>query len=278
VVKIFFTLFLLTSFAISSSSVTLEDKVIGLVDKDDYKTHKGFIDLLFKNKNKFITNSNINIIKVIKTLQDNGLFKYIFKKPVNMNLTFEADEIQSLLLTIKSIQDSLNAIGYSFFTTTQTIYNNNHLKWSINLKTNVAIDPILLNIEFVKRGIVINDIIKYKKTKWTYLINANKIRLSDVYKIQKNTSIKIKKYTDIFIQPTPQIEDESKIHIISHPNNTWYPYIVFYDEQLNILKIKKYNKIIKNIKTQIPVNTYYIKISDIYINKNFNNGFKVSIE
>jgi hypothetical protein len=276
VVKLFIAFFILFSSLIAEENA-LTTKIRSLVEIKDYKEHKGFINILFKNENKFITNNQLNIIKIIKTLQSNGLFKFIFNKPENIKITFKTNEMNNLLLSIKSIKDSLNDIGYNFFTTIETTYNG-YLKWSINIKTNVSIDPILLNNEFAKRGIVITDVIKHSKTQWTYELNTDNPRLSDVFKIQKNTSMKIKKYSDIFIQPDPKLKGEHTIQVISHPHNTWHPYVVFYDKQLNILKIRKHNKIIKNITFNIPIDSYYIKISDIYVSKNFNNGFRVLIK
>jgi len=278
VVKKILLSFLLISFCYADTSL-VKQKVINLVSPDDYKIHKGFIDILFRDDNKFFTNSRINVIKIIKILQDNGLFKFMFQEPVNMSISFETHNTDNVLLVIKSVQDVLHTIGYGFFITTQAQYNRNTLKWSINFKTNAGMDPILLNKELNKRGITIQDIIQYGKTKWTYKLDTKRARLNDTYKIQKHQEVKIKKRnSDIFIQPIDISDGYSSITITSNPKNTWYPYIVFYDEQLRILKIKKVDRRIKRIKLQIPPSSFYIKLSDIYINKNITNGFRVLIE
>lgn len=256
----------------------LTDKIKNLVNQKDFDTHKDFIDILFKNEDKFLTNSRLNTLKIIKTLKDNGLFKFMFKEPVDMSISFEVQNTDSVLLSIKSIQDALYAIGYGFFITTQAQYTNT-LKWSIGLKTNIGVDPILLNQELQKRGITIEDVTKYGTTKWAYKLNTRHIRLGDTYKIKKYEIKKIKKRSsDIFLQPNEISNGHSMLEIVSASKNTWYPYISFYDKKLNILKIKKVDKIIKKLRTRIPVDSFYIKISDIYTNKNFNNGFKVSIK
>lgn len=269
--------FLFVCICYANISTPLQNKVINLIDKEDYKTHKDFINILLRDEDKFLTNSKINVIKIIKVLQDNGLFKFIFKNPIDMSLAFEAKSRDNVLLTIKSIQDALHSVGYGFFITTQAQYSN-ILKWSISFKTNVGIDPLLLDVELRKRGIIIEDIIKHKKTRWTYKLNTKNVRLSGVHKLKKEQAVTIKERANsIFIQPIG-INGYSNIIITSNPKNTWYPYIVFYDKQLNILKMKKVDKIIKRIKTRIPLGSHYIKLSDIYISKNFNNGFTILIE
>jgi hypothetical protein len=288
-VKIIFAYIILLSYTFASNDL-FTNKIVNILDQETYNKHKNFINILFKNKSKFllkdddqnIQSSRINTIKIIKVLQKNGLLQNELSKATDITLTFQSKTSDNILLTVKLIQDTLNAIGYNFFVPTEISYKNT-LRFTITLNTTTPIDPIFLQKELYKRGIIILDITKKQNTKWIYLINTTNAKLSDVVTIKKREKKKIRKsskYIMIKLQEDPNEDNDSSMrYIIIHSDhrNTWYPYITFYDVELNILNIKKINILRKYLKLRIPPGSFYIKISDIYRNRNFKHGLTIEI-
>ena len=60
------------------------------------------------------------------------------------------------------------------------------------------------------------------------------------------------------------VDDCSYLEIRSHYLNNWFPNIVFFDEDLKILDVIKKDSVNRRYKTEVPQNTKYIKISDLY--------------
>ncbi|MDQ1340524.1 MAG: hypothetical protein QG567_1681, partial [Campylobacterota bacterium] len=63
----------------------------------------------------------------------------------------------------------------------------------------------------------------------------------------------------------------------SHPN-TWYPYIICYNNKLEILKVYKREEITKSLKLALPDGTKYIKLNDIFTPENLKHGIEIKIE
>jgi len=57
--------------------------------------------------------------------------------------------------------------------------------------------------------------------------------------------------------------------------DNWYPYVVFFDKNLNILNIIAKENSQKTIYLDIPQECAYIKISDNYSKTNFKRGITI---
>lgn len=265
-------LILITALALNATSFT--QKIVNLIGYDEYRINKGLIDYLFSDESKYYSNGMINYIQVMEKLQENGLLKVSFNTPMSMTITFNInhDPIKSL----KIISDSLKSLGYYHYFTKELIYDEEqNIKWTINLKTEAAIDPLMLSKELYENRCFIFDIKKEGLTKWLYTIDTSNSILSDAKKILANEKINLRKPLKPYLL---EIENEKRLNIISRPGNQWFPYVVFYDEHLNILEIVKENNEKKGIRLAIPSYTKYIKIEDIYSLSNINRGLSVLIK
>lgn len=74
------------------------------------------------------------------------------------------------------------------------------------------------------------------------------------------------------------IEKASNLTVVSKPGNQWFPNIVFYDKDLNILDIVKEDKKSASLRLTIPENTTYVKIDDLYMLENIRRGLSVIIK
>jgi hypothetical protein len=63
--------------------------------------------------------------------------------------------------------------------------------------------------------------------------------------------------------------------IWSLSGNNWYPYVSIYDKELHLLKVYKRDKKTRKITLQLPEETAYVKLADLYSLKNIKQGLRV---
>ncbi len=253
----------------------LDEKVKNLVDKESYLIHQKLIDIIFKNKSKFYKSTGeIDVVKVAKYLKDSGLLKLFFEAPATLNITFNTN--QNPIFFMKLITNSLNAMGYYFFITKEAKREGNVFSWSISLTTEYAIDPTIFARELGKRNCKILDIIKNSKDSWEYIIDISKAKVLEAKEVRVDEFIELgKSINDYWLK----VENGEILKIVSRKNNSWYPYVAFYDKNLNLVSIyKEDSKVIKSINIKVPENCLYIKISDIFTLNNIKNGFSVYLK
>ena len=271
-------LFGLQIFASELAEDPLQTKIKNLVEPKIYKLHQGLIGVLFKDKASFMYGDSVHLMPVIQTLQDNGLLDLVYKKPISVEVVFQISNVSSLLLAVRSIQNALGELGYSFSITKRVKFDNNNLFWSIEFQTNVGINPGALGTILSNKGIRIVDIEREGHTKWTYNLDAKDAKLDNVYEIKEGANVKVSLVgNEILLQPTNITKSKSSIYIASNSKNHWYPYIVFYDKMLNIIKIKKKETITSRLQISIPQGAHYIKLLDKYTTDNMKYGFTVLV-
>ena len=271
-------LFGLQIFASELAEDPLQTKIKNLVEPKIYKLHQGLIGVLFKDKASFMHGDSVHLMPVIQTLQDNGLLDLVYKKPISVEVVFQISNVSSLLLAVRSIQNALGELGYSFSITKRVKFDNNNLFWSIEFQTNVGINPGALGTILSNKGIHIVDIEREGHIKWTYNLDAKDAKLDNVYEIKEGANVKVSLVgNEILLQPTNITKPKSSIYIVSNSKNHWYPYIVFYDKMLNIIKIKKQETITSKLQISIPQGAHYIKLLDKYTTDNMKYGFTVLV-
>ncbi len=260
--------------AIVLNASTFNQKVANIIGYGEFNENRGLIEHLFSNKVAFYKNGSINYVAVMEKLKHNGLLKVGLNGPKDVSITFliSHDPIKSM----KIISDSLKSLGYYHYFTKNLIYNeNNNITWTINLKTEAAIDPLMLSKQLAKNNCKINDIRKEGYTKWVYSINTSNSTLAKAKLITVGEKVDFRKpLKPYFIK----INNAKSINILSKSGNQWFPSIVFYDKHLNILDIVKENNKHNSLKLEIPSETNYIKINDIYTLANIKRGLSVTIK
>ncbi len=253
---------------------SFNEKIINIIGFNEYSQNKGLIDHLFSNEKQYYNNNSLNYIVVMQKLKDNGLLDMGYNEPQNISITFNIsnDPIKSL----KIISDSLKALGYYHYFTKHMLYDENaSLTWTINLKTEAAIDPLMLSIELAKHNCKFIDIKKEGYTKWVYTINTSNSIISKASLLTVGEKVDFRKpLKPYFIK----IDTARSIDILSKPGNQWFPQVVFYDMNLNILNIVKEDSKHNNLQLEIPEETRYIKIKDIYSLANIKRGLSVIIK
>jgi hypothetical protein len=270
--KILFLFFLL--FCTLEADI-LFDKIKNLVSEKQFKIHNNLINLLFKDKEKFyITKELLNYEEILQTLKENGLLQLKFKKPTQFYLEFSTntDAIKSL----KILNETLKGLGYYYYFTKSTDFKSGgKMKWKISFKTEYALDPLILVKELKLKSCVVLGISKENNQYWKYNIDVSFAKIKEAIRVDNNEKIILQKpLKPYFIA----VKNASKLHIIGRKLNHWFPYIVFYDNHLNVLKVIKKDRIYKGYKTNVPRETKYIKITDLYTLLNIKRGLSIIVK
>ncbi len=253
----------------------LFDKIKNLVGEKQFKIHNNLVNLLFKSRNDFYINERLlNYEKILKTLRENGLLHLKFKKPSQFYLEFSTNT--DAIKTLKILNETLKGMGYYYYFTKSTEFKSGGaMKWKISFKTEYALDPLSLIKELKLKSCIILNINKENNYYWKYKINVDFAKISEAIKVDKNEKVILQKPLRPYFL---EVKDASKIQIISRTLNHWFPHIVFFDSHLNVLKVIKKDRIYKGYKTNVPRETKYIKITDLYTLINIKRGLSIIIK
>lgn len=253
-------LFLSTTFIFAD---IVDEKIKSLIDTAVYTKNKAFIDAATTPKSDYLRGSEeVDSIKLIKTLKDNGILKLFFKAPKELSISFKTKSNPNFF--VKVMNDSLVNIGYYKYITQEADYDGEDFVWTISLVSEYITDPIVLNEELKKSGSMIVDVIRHSETKWTYIVDMESARLNvvsllgvDEYRLKRSL------YAHWI-----ELSGINKLQISSSALNSWYPYIAYYDRSLNLLGVEKVDTKTSNLTLDIHPKCAYMKISDLYSLKN----------
>lgn len=264
---------LLITFSLYLNSSILDKKIENIIGQNDYKVHKKLIDLLFQNRSMYQYDNNLKYYNIFKTLRDNGLLNLGFNKPQNISLEFKG--LNKALKSYKILKDLLHVLGYRYFFTNHfEVENGKNVIWQIRLKAEYMLDPVVLLKELQEKNCKILNVENRGNNNWFYEIDFEKAILNEAYQIEKNEKVKFQKpLKDYFVM----VENAKSLQIISRNLNNWFPDIVFFDENLNVLKTIEKNRIYKGYRTKVPKGTKYIKITDMYNLINIKRGLSIIV-
>lgn len=255
-------------------NANLNVKIGNILGEEAYNTHQNLINYLFSNNSSYyLSDGNINYPLVTKKLQDNGLLKlkYPTTQYIDIDFRFIGQQKKSLAI----IKDILKSLGHYYYFTREAKFINESFTWSIKLKTEAAINPLKLSQALALRNSKIENIIREGSLKWHYTINTTN---SDIYRAKDlvtNNQLILKKSTKAFLI---KIDTANAINIISRNGNRWHPNVVFYDNELNIIEIVKEDSLQKSLRLDVPIDTKYIKIDDLYSLANLKRGISITKE
>ncbi len=239
-----------------------------------YVKQENLIKVLFKDSDSFyrVRDGNVDSLKVIKVLEDNGLFKLFYDNPISLKVKFITNK--NPLIFMKVIRESLESIGYNYFLTIRATKQDDKFIWIISLKTKHLINPILFAKELKKRGCVVDDITKERNNLWIYKINSKSAKLN-AKNIDLDTTTKLKKPIEPYlIYSNSAVQIKLKTSFSDH----WYPFVVFLDSALHVVSQTKINERTYVLKIDIPPNSKYIRIGDIYTLENIKHGLSIYLK
>ena len=265
-----FILALLVIGSLSANPVI--EKVHNIVGDTEYQTHKALIELLFKNENFYLANEKIKYFNMFDTLQKNGLLNLRFNQPAGVTIEFKLKGENKK--GYKILNDLLHTLGYRYFITKRLEKNQEALSWSIFLKVEYMLDPVMFLRELKYIGCDVLEVTKKNQYQWYYEIDFERASLPKAAPIEKNEKVKFQKpLKPIFLD----IEGAKLIQILSRNLNRWFPDIVFFDKDLNVIKDIKMDKVYKGLKAKVPMGTKYVKITDKYNLINIKRGLTLIV-
>jgi len=266
-VKIFLSFLLLVAVGYSDENLVLDEdhlaqKIQNFVGEDTYEKKINFINVIFDPKSSFYKNERVDVIKVVQTLEENGLLKLFFKKPQEIRLNFKTSG--SPLFFVKLMGDSLRNIGYYRYVTTASKLNSSEFTWNIAMTSEYATNPLVLQTELAKSGCYITDITRESPADWTYVVDM-RAGFLNLLELEHSKEVQLKHSLYAHWLDCSMIQE---LKIRSSRRNNWYPQISYYDSSLHLLKVTKIDEKRRLVALHIPKRAKYMKISDLYTLKN----------
>lgn len=257
-IKSLFAILFLSTFLYSNELV--DAKIKNLIEPSIYAKNRAFIEAATTPKSEYIKDGNVDTIKLIKTLKDNGILKLLFKTPREVNITFKTKANPNFF--VKVMNDSLTNIGYYKFITKEALYDEDSFTWRVSMLSEVVVDPIILDSELKKSNSSIIDVSRQSESEWSFVVDMSQAVLN-VSSLDSEFNLKRSLYATWL-----NVKGINSLSFYSSSSNSWYPYIAFYDSNLNIIGVKKVDSKTSNLNIEIDPKCSYIKISDIYSLKN----------
>lgn len=255
-----------------SAESALDTKIINLIGEADYNRNKSFIAKIFTPTSNFYQSGNLDIYRVISVLQNNGLLKLKFSAPQEFSAVFVAQTTPIILL--KTINQSLSTMGYSYWIPSEAVYENDTTKIRISLNTEHIIDPIILINEISKNGFVVVNINRSKQNEWEYSLSLANSKIPNSTFVAKGNNLNI---YEVSGQYWLEVGGLGRLEVQSINNKNFNPKVVFFDKNLNVLEIQELSRGQK-FDISIVDNTKFIKISDSVLNSNIKAGLNVRLK
>lgn len=256
-----------------SSFANINVAIENMLGSADYNTHKNLINHIFNNKNSFYTNNQIDYTKISEELINNNLLKLNLSSTQDIEVVFNFSD--SPKKSIKNINDILRAIGQFNYITKEEAVVDGQLKWTIKLKTAAAINPLRLSQELQSANSKIVDIKREGNAKWNYSIDTSNSTIYKAEDMVSNNRLSLKKPVKPYIIKVSNI---GKITISPSVGNNWYPNVVFYDNNFNVIEVIEKDSLHKSLRLTVPNSTKYIKIDDLYTLANLKQGLNITKE
>lgn len=235
-------------------------EIQNLIGDNSYFTNQNFINRLFKNPKEFyLDNGDMDYYSVLKVLRDNGLFNLTFKKPSELKIHFNANA-NPIFLT-KTINDVFSSIGYSYFAITYARYVQHKTCLTFSLVTEHIVDPVLMIAELKKRGLFTLKVNRSGEYEWNYELDPRDQVIRDSTPLFQKQRLELKNISGEYWFSTKC----AGVLQISKKNNRigWFPRIVLFDKNLQILEIITQESFAKNVEVNITDKTAFVMVTDL---------------
>ncbi|AFL67512.1 hypothetical protein [Sulfurospirillum barnesii] len=268
--KLFLILTLSLSFL---GAADLHEKIRSFMGTAKYEAQKNLINVLFAQNAQFLNpNGDVNSIKVISVLKKNGLMQLLYDKPVNLRLAFRTK--QDPFIFLKIINESLELMGYNYFLTNNALRDSGGFVWEIYLQTEHILDPEVFSNILEARGCTITNIVKNENHYWFYDINSDNAYLS-AKKIESGITTPLGKPLNPY---WIDIKHAQEITLSANAADRWFPNVLFFDENLNLLSHVKADESTRTLKLKVPQGAVYLKISDTVMLDNIKHGLSLHVK
>ena len=269
----FLKIFFISLIFVNLNANLLFDNIKNMIGQRTYKINKVLIFSLFRDQSTFyIGKTNLKYERILKILNEKGLLNVRFNNPQTINI--EIISSSSSIKVIKTINDIFSSLGFSYYFTKEMKRIDGKLNWIISLKSDSMIDPYIFTKELDKLEANVLNIKKIDKLKWKYEINFDFSKSAHTIFVDNSEKVILQKPLSAYML---EINKAKELKVFSRRLNTWYPYISFYDEDLQLLGRIEKQRVYKATKVEIPYSTKYIRLDDTYTLLNIKRGLTVIV-
>lgn len=268
-VKFFVATLFLCVALIADDRAALNQTLESILGTKTYNANKTFLGTVFKQKTLYTDGTHVDLIRVLQTLKENKIINLSLKGSQAVSVSFGTRSSSSFF--VKVLSDALRNIGYYKYITKNSRMDDSKFIWTIQYNGGLIIDPIALETELSKTGSHLVDAQMESPSSWNYEIDTTNAHLN-VDKLSAGDNLNLEQ---VDAEKWVEISDVSKLEIISDSANNWYPYVSFYDKNLNLLKVEKVDKKTSFLNLNLPSESVYMKISDLYMLSNMKNGLNI---
>jgi len=252
----------------------IEDKVKNIIGDKSYNVNSKLIHFLYKNEKKFLINNKIKYYKLFNSLKKNGLLNLKLKKPQDITITYQLNS--NFMMGYYILNNIMHSLGYNYYITKEFNKKSDILKWKIIFKAEYMMDSVFFLKELKRENCKILEIKNIALNNWVYKIDCKNISLREAIKIDTNEKVKFQKpLRPYFLKLKNNAE---VLEVKSTKLNHWFPSIVFFDKDLNILKVIKKNRQYRMFNAKIPADSRYIKITDLNNLINIKRGLTIIVK
>ncbi|WP_104747547.1 hypothetical protein [Helicobacter cetorum] len=236
---------------------SLDLRAKSLMGERAYQINKHFLERLFKNRNTYYKSGQVDLIKLLNTLKENGLLSLSFDKPSVLKVTFKAQS--NPILFAKSINSSLNMMGYSYVLPIKMQSSSGASTFSYEIKTEYVLDPNILIDTMKKHGFNFMDIRRVSLKEWEYDFALENAKLPNAKAIFVGSEpIELKEASGKYWL---SVNQNARLSIHSS-SPLWQPKVVFYDRNLKIIQVIAEKNKTKEIAINLLDGVRFIQITD----------------
>lgn len=238
----------------------VDESIKNFIGKESFYTNQNFINRLFKDKQKFYTSEHtLDHYAILKTLKDNGLLELVFKQPSEVRISFRA-KTKPIFLT-RTINNTLSSLGYSYFTVSKAQYAQNQSELTFLLVTEHIVDPVVMLNELKKRGIGASNVYRVNEFDWMYELEVQDWVIMNAVKLEKAGRLELKNISGEYWFETKQA---GSLKITKKSTKIgWFPRIVLFDRNLQIIEIITQESMAKSTEINITDKTAFVMVTDL---------------
>lgn len=240
-----------------------------LISPRQYNKYGKIINNIFRNKHSYLTDGQLDYVKVLSKLKEFGIINPIFKKPTVFIYHFFSNA--KPLVVNKLIDEEMISMGFFNYKTVKTTRKGDALHLSIKVKGEYLLDLVLLAKDLKKQNINIEKITVEGNT-YTCILDTKSASINAPV-----VGLEAKVFEDTDSNYFFRLGSSGIIYIKSR-SSLWHPKLFFYDENLQLLGLYRQQTKTKSISFQIPLLAVYIKISDMFSKVNIRKGFKIKTQ
>ena len=263
---------LATALVCMLNASTLEKTLVQFMGEGAYQSQRNLVRILFNDEARYMKGQSPNTLEILKTLKEHGLLRLMYTEARAVELSFYATE--NPLLFMRIVNESLQAMGYTFYLTQKMEKNKEGIMWVIAMNTQHVVDPVLLSRQIALRGGTIEAISKDTQGQWRYIIDLKEAK-AKVEPHPLNTTVALGNPINPY---WVNVSEANRMTLRSHAADRWFPRVAFFDKTLHIIEEVQEENSRAQLRLSIPENAAYARIEDRYTLDNIKRGLSLYLE